>query len=148
MLTTVNEKPVAKRGSKPTQGQVEARLREHLAFVRKEVGDSHSKWITAHRSASLGDLLAYLEGVQDELMAFNDEDVLAEIADELGDAAAYLSGFAPLHEPVDIDGELATVEYRLMKVEEDIGEVEELIEAVGPSYKVSRLPKRKRKTAA
>ena len=140
--------PHARRSRKPTPAELEAQRREHLAFVRKEVGNNHSRWITARRSATLGDLLAHLEGVQDELMSFNDDDILADIADELGDAADYLSDFAPLDEPVGLDGELATVEYRLANVEEDIGFVEELIEAVGRSYKVSRLPKRNRRDAA
>lgn len=145
--TIPDTKLLTKKAKKPSKAKIEAERQEHLAFLKREVGASHGRWIRSHRTATLSDLLAYLEGVQEELIAFNDDDVLAEIANELGDAADYLSDFAPLEEPVDSDGELATVEYRLANVEEDIRFVEELVEAVGGLFKVARLPKRRRKIA-
>ena len=48
-----------------------------------------------------------------------------------------------------MDGEeFADVDYRLANVEEDIGEVEELIEALGESFSVKRLPKWKPRAKA
>ena len=86
--------------------------------------------------------------VQDELLDFNGDDILAEIECELSDAAKWLRSWGPIEVHVDCDGEPATVEYRLAKIEEDIGEVEELIEELGESFSVKQLSKWKPKKAA
>ena len=143
------KKPTAKpsktsKTRKPTKAEVEAKRQiEHIEFVKEWTGRNQAKWIKAHTSANLGDLLQYLERVQDELLTFNYDDVLAEIINELGDAADWLGEWGPIEVHVDGDGKPATVEYRLDNVEEDIGEVEELIEALGVSFQVKRFPKLK-----
>ena len=141
------KKPTAKpsktsKTRKPTKAEVEAKRQiEHIEFVKEWTGRNQAKWIKAHTSANLGDLLQYLERVQDELLTFNYDDVLAEIINELGDAADWLGEWGPIESHVDGDGEPATVWYRVEELEEDIGEVEELIEALGESFQVKRLPK-------
>ena len=153
MPTTVAKKnPAAKpsktsKTRKPTKAETERKT--HLDFDKRMTGRKHHRWIKSNPSANLGNLLQYLEGVKKELEAFNDDDVVSEIINELGDAYDYLLGFDPVDEPVHGDEKLATVRYRLDDVEGDIGEVEELIEALGESFSVKRLPKWKpRATAA
>ena len=137
----------ASKSRKPTKAQVDAELKKHLEFLQREAGHNHRKWIKSHPSANLGDLLLYLEQVQDELLAFDNDDVLAEIIDELGDAADWLSEWGPVD--VHVDGnDPATVGYRLDNVEEDIREVEDLIESLGVLFSVKRLPKPKRRAKA
>jgi hypothetical protein len=145
------KRPAAKRpqdskSRKPTKA--EAERKKHLDFVQRMTGRNHHRWIKSNPSANLGDLLQYLEVVKEELEAFGDDDVLAEIINELGDAYGYLLDFDPVDEPVDGDEELATVRYRLDNVEEDISDVEELIEALGVSFQVKRLPKWKPRAKA
>ena len=143
------KKPAAKPSRtsntcKPTKAEVEAeRQTKHIEFLKEWTGRNQAKWIKAHPCANLDDLLQYLERVQDELLTFNYDDVLAEIINELGDAADWLGEWGPIEVHVDGDGKPATVEYRLDNVEEDIGEVEELIEALGVSFQVKRFPKLK-----
>jgi hypothetical protein len=134
------KRPQVSQNRKPTKAQVDAQLKKHLDFVKRQAGHNHRKWIRSHPSANLGDLLQYLEQVQDELLAFDYDDVLAEIIDELGDAADWLSEWGSIEVHIDGLDEPATVGYRLDNVEEDIREVEELIEGLGESYKVKRLP--------
>lgn len=125
------------------------KAKEHLVFLLETVGFDHSTWIKTHPRATLFELLEYLEGVRDELNEFNDDDILAEIINELGDAGEYLRGFSPVDEPiVSGDDKLADVGYRLENVEEDIRYVEELIEEVGETFLVKRLPKRNFKVKA
>lgn len=146
MTTAVAKKKSAPKRSqvsqkrKPTKAEVEAQRTKHLAFLKRKTGRHHDKWINAHPSADLSDLLLYLERVQDELLDFNYDDVLAEIINELDAAADWLSEWGPVDVHVDGD-DPATVGYRLDESEEDIGDVEELIEALGVSFKVKRLPK-------
>ena len=140
------KRPTANQSHKPTKADAERN--KHLDFVKRMTGRHHHRWIKSNPSANLGDLLHHLEGVQEELEAFNDDDILAEIINELSDAYSYLLDFDPVDEPVDGDEELATVRYRLDNVEEDISDVEELIEAMGVSFQVKRLPKWKPRAKA
>ena len=140
------KKPAAKpskisKTHKPTTAETERKTR--LDFDKRMIGRKHHRWIKSNPSANLGNLLQYLEGVKKELEAFNDDDVVSEIINELGDAYDYLLGFDPVDGPVDGVEKLATVRYRLDDVEGDIGEVKELIEAIGKSFSVKRLPTRK-----
>lgn len=154
MPTTVaTKKPAAKRSQakqyhKPTKADFEAEQRKHVEFLKEWTGRNQQKWIKSYPTATLGDLLQYLERVQDELLAFNYDDVLAAIIDELGDAADWLGEWGSIEVHVDSDDAPATVEYRLDNVEEDISTVEELIDSLGESYKVKRLPKPKHRTKA
>ena len=131
-----------KATQKMTAAQLKAWKERHHEFLVNTVASDHRKFIEANRHATLGDLLTYLIDVQGELYTFDEDEVLAEIIGELDVAATYLNDFS-IDEPVDGDGELATVGYRLENVEEDIGHVEELIEESGDSFPVSRLPKKK-----
>ena len=144
MPTTVAKKKAVAKPSKTSQTQkptkAEAERKTRLDFDKRKTGRKHHRWIKSNPSAKFGDLLQYLEGVKKELEAFNDDDVVSEIINELGDAYDYLLGFDPVDGPVDGVERLATVRYRLDDVEGDIGEVEELIEAIGKSFSVKRLP--------
>lgn len=121
-----------------------ASLTSHPNWLLKTVSDNHRRWIKENKDATLGDLLEYLNSVQDELTAYDEDVVLADIIDELVTAADYLDDFTPVEEPLDDDGEMATVEYRLANVEEDIEYVEELIDELGEEFLVSQLPQVKR----
>jgi hypothetical protein len=115
-----------------------------LALTKWWVRRNHGRWIEARPTATISDLLGYLRAVEEELQQYDPDAVLADILDELDEAAGYLDDFPSPDEPVDDGGELPTVEYRMADLEQDIGDVEELIAALGGSYRVSRLPKRKR----
>lgn len=116
----------------------EARAAE-LELLKETVGNSHGKWIGRHPKFTLGDLLAFLRGVEEEFLTFDADDILADMGNELGDAADYLNEFEDFNKPIDSDGALPTVGYRAANVEEDIEQVEELIELVGESFKVKKL---------
>lgn len=118
--------------------------KQELSRLKRMARHNHGSWIEANPSAKLDDLLDYLRAVEEELLGYDPDDVLAEIVGELDQAAAYLDDFSNLDEPVYDGGDLPTVEYRMANLEEDIGDVEELIAALGESYRVSRLPKWKR----
>jgi hypothetical protein len=119
--------------------------KQELNWLKRMARHNHGRWIEANPSANLSDLLDYLRTVEEELHGYDSDDVLADIIDELDQAAVYLDDFPELDEPVfEGDEELQTVEYRLANVEEDIADAERLIEELGVSYRVSRLPKQKR----
>lgn len=132
-----------KATKKMTAAQLKAWKERHHEFLVNTVASDHRNFIKVNRNATLGDLLTYLNDVQEELLNFDEDEVLAEIIVELDVAATYLSDLTPCDEPVDGDSELATVGYRLENVEEDIGYVEELIEEIGEDFPVKRLPKKK-----
>lgn len=151
MPTTVaKKKPAAKTSKtrKPTKAEV-AKVDEmkHVETLKAEVGRKFTSWRKSNPMANLGELLEFLERAKDELLSFNGDDLLLEIENELSEAADYLatwekkSGYMDNEEP-------ATVDYRLENLEEDIGEVEELIEALGKLFSVKRLPKWKPRTKA
>ena len=125
--------------AKTTRTEIEAKAAE-LESLKEAVSNSHGKWIGNNPKATLGDLLSFLRSVEEEFLNFDDEDILADIGDELGDAADYLNEFDDFNKPIDSDGELPTVGYRAANVEEDIEQVEELIELVGETFKVKKLP--------
>lgn len=127
---------------KPTKAEMtKAGELSRVETLKAEVGRKYTKWRKSNPTATLGDLLQFLERAKDELRAFNGDDVLVEIESELSDAADWLATWGPIESHVDGDGEPATVWYRVEELEEDIGEVEELIEALGESFSVKRLPK-------
>lgn len=156
MPTTVaKKKPAAKpsktsKTRKPTKAEVaKADELKHVETLKAEVGRKFTKWRKWNPTATLGELLQFLERAQDELFSFNSDDVLMEIESELSDAADWLATWGPIESHVDGDGEPATVGYRVEELEEDIREVEQLIEAFGDSFSVKRLPRWKpRATAA
>jgi hypothetical protein len=123
------------------------RERKASDFLKRLTRHRHDRWIESNPSATLSDLLLYLEGVRDELSAFDSDDVLIEISEGLDLAADYLGDFGDLDNPAEWHGGLSTVDDRLADVEEDIGDIEDLIAALGESFKAKRLPKwRARKT--
>jgi hypothetical protein len=152
--STAKKKPVAKpsktsKTRKPTKAEVaKADELRHIETLKADVGRKFINWRKWNPTANLGELLQFLERAKDELFSFNDDDVLVEIESELSDAADWLATWGPIESHVDGDGEPATVGYRVEELEEDIGEVEELIEALGESFSVKRLPKWKPRTKA
>ena len=148
MPTTVaKKKPAAKpskasKTRKPTKAEVaKAGDLSHVETLKAEVGRKFTKWRKSNPTATLGELLQFLERAKDELLDFNGDDVLVEIESELSDAADWLATWGPVESHVDGDGEPATVWYRVEEIEQDIGEVEELVKAVGESFSLKRLPK-------
>jgi hypothetical protein len=126
-------KTKAQKRNKKSTNAVEQH-KEHVLWLKRQVGRDFTKWREFNADATLGDLLEFLEEVQEELLGFNDDDVIEEIRDELGIADEYLSEW-------DASTDHETVLYRLENVEEDKGHVEELIEELSPSFRVSRRPK-------
>lgn len=138
------KKPATKpaKTSKPTKAEVaKASESREIKILKMECGRKFASWRKSNPTATLGDLLQFLERAKDELLDFNGDDVLVEIESELSDAADWLATWGPIESHVDGDGEPATVWYRVEELEQDIGEVEELIEALGESFSVKRLPK-------
>lgn len=154
MPTTVaKKKPAAKpsktsKTRKPTKAELaKADELRHVETLKAEVGRKFINWRKWNPTATLGDLLEFLEQAKDELLSFNGDDVLVEIEGELSDAADYLNTWEKKTGYM-ADEKPATVDYRLENVEEDIGEVEELIESLGKSFMLKRLPKWKPRTKA
>lgn len=147
------KKPAAKpsktsKTRKPTKAEAaQANELRHVETLKADIGRKFMNWRKWNPTATLGELLEFLERAQDELLSFNGDDLLLEIENELSDAADYLatwekkSGYMDNEDP-------ATVDYRLENLEEDIGEVEELIKALGESFSVKRLPKWKPRNKA
>ena len=147
------KKPAAKpsktsKTRKPTKAEVaKADELRHIETLKAEVGRKFINWRKWNPTATLGELMQFLERAQDELLSFNGDDLLVEIESDLSDAADYLDTWEKKTGYMD-DEEFADVDYRLANVEEDIGEVEELIEALGESFSVKRLPKWKPRAKA
>ncbi len=147
------KKPAAKpsktsKARKPTKAEVaKADELRHIETLKAEIGRKFMNWRKWNPTANLGELLQFLERAKDELLSFNDDDVLVEIEAELSDAADYLDTWEKKTGYMDNE-DPATVDYRLENLEEDIGEVEELIEALGKLFSVKRLPKWKPRTKA
>ena len=140
------KKPAAKpsktsKTRKPTKAEVaKASELRHLESLKADIGRKFMNWRKWNPTATLGELLQFLERAQDELLSFNGDDLLVEIEGDLSDAADYLATWGPNEALLDGD-EPATVDCRLDNVEEDIGQVEELIESLSESFSVKRLPK-------
>lgn len=147
------KKPAAKpsktsKTRKPTKAEVaKADELKHVETLKAEIGRKFMNWRKWNPTATLGELLQFLERAQDELLSFNGDDLLMEIEDELSDAADYLATWEQQTGYMD-DEEFVDVDYRLANIDEDIGEVEELIEALGESFSVKRLPKWKPRAKA
>ena len=154
-MTTVatKKKPAAtpsktSKTRKPTKAEVaEADELRHVETLKAGVGRKFMNWRKWNPTATLGELLQFLERAQDELLSFNGDDLLVEIEGDLSDAADYLATWEQKTGYMD-DEEFADVDYRLANIEEDIGEVEELIEALGETFSVKRLPKWKPRAKA
>jgi hypothetical protein len=125
--------------AKTTRTEAEEKAAE-LESLKEAVSNSHGKWIGNNPKATLGDLLSFLRSVEEEFLDFDEDALLADICNELGDAADYLSEFEDFHTPFSHDGELPTVGYRSDDLNDDIARVEELIGIVGETFKVKKLP--------
>jgi hypothetical protein len=101
--------------------------KKDLAELKQKVARNHQAWIEDNPRGTLGDLRAYMLGVQEEMNGYDEDDPVADLD---GDAGQYCAGF---------DDDDVTVGYRLGNVEEDIQVIEELIEEVGEKYKVRSL---------
>jgi len=153
MPTIVAKKKAAAKPSrtirKPTKAEVaEASESREIKILKMECGRKFASWRKSNPTATLGELLQFLERAKDELLDFNGDDVLVEIESELSDAADWLATWGPIESHVDGDGEPATVGYWGEELLQDIDEVEELIEALGKSFMVKRLPKWKPRAKA
>jgi midasin (ATPase involved in ribosome maturation) len=113
-----------------------------VARCKETVYRAHKKWIKNNRSATLADLRQFLSDVADEFDGFEEDALIADHFGELWHGADYLSEWA---DPTTDSDEPVTFEYRLANVEEDIGNVEDLIELVGDSFKVKSLQPRKKR---
>ena len=111
-----------------------------LRNLKIGVSKAHRRWIENNPTATLADLLSFLSAVQEDFEQFDEDDILADIVGELGEAGEYLAEFESFELPVCVGGGLPTVGYRATNVEEDISNVGELIELVGESFEVERLP--------
>lgn len=150
---STKNKPAAKpsktsKTHKPTKAEVaQASELRHVETLKADIGRKFINWRKSNPTATLGELLEFLERAKDELLDFNGDDLLVEIEGELCAAADYLdtwenkTGYMDNEEP-------ATVDCRLENMEEDIGEVEKLIEALGETFSVKRLPKWKPRAKA
>lgn len=58
----------------------------HLDTLKAEIGRKFMNWRKWNSTATLGELLQFLEQAQDELLSFNGDDLLMEIEGELSDA--------------------------------------------------------------
>lgn len=111
---------------------------EDLNYAAGEVRYAFNSWQTD----TIGELLTLLREVEDEMESYDGDALIADHWDELTIAAEYQSMFG---DPSDWDDDCykLTFEYRLANVEDDIMYVEQLIEALGPSFKFTDLPKPK-----
>ncbi|HEY7328067.1 MAG TPA: hypothetical protein VH592_10525 [Gemmataceae bacterium] len=112
-----------------------------VALLKNDVAGAHQTWLKKNRRATLGDLLAFLQDVNDDFLSYDQDDLLSDYIHGLGYAAEYLEEWGDVY---DEEGESATFGYRQCNVEEDISRVEDLIELVGESFKVKRLGKWKK----
>lgn len=147
------KKPAAKpsktsKTRKPTKAEVaQASELRHVETLKADIGRKFMNWRKWNPMATLGELLEFLERAKDELLDFNGDNLLVEIESELCAAADYLDTWEKKTGYMDNE-EPATVDYRLENVEEDIGEVEKLIEALGETFSVKGLPKWKPRAKA
>ncbi len=155
MPTAIAKKKSAAKRSKTTKtrkpmnaGVAQTSDLRHIETLKAEIGRKFTSWRKSNPKATLGEMLEFLESAQYELLSFNGNDVLVEIEGELCDAVDWLATWGPIDGHVDDDGQPATVEYRIEELEEDIGQVEELIEALGETFSVKRLPKWKPRAKA
>ncbi len=126
---------------KSTKATTSSKSLAATAFCADHVVMSHGAWFKNHPKGTLEELNEFLDSVLSEMENYDSNELIADHIDDLCDAAEYLADFQPPTEPV-CDDELATFEYRLVNVEEDIMYLEELIELVGESFKVADLPSR------
>jgi hypothetical protein len=110
-----------------------------IRYAQRMVTTEQKWWITVNPVGTLSELLALLESVRDECDCFNEEDVIADYADDLScDAVVYFSAWGNLSELVD--GEMpATFAYRRDNLDEDIRFVEELYDSLGGDVVVADL---------
>lgn len=132
-----NKPSQSQKSQKPTKADSASR---YLEILKKEIGRKFSLWRKPNQSATLGDLLQFLDRAQDELLSFDGDDLLVDIECELSDAANWLATWESNEGCFD-DEKPLTVEYRLANMEEDISQVEELVEELGESFIVKLLPK-------
>ena len=112
---------------------------EDLAFEADHVRFDFRSWIDADMVSTLGDLQALLQEVEDEMTCFDTEALIVDHWDELGVTSDYVSLWGDPSER-DEDEDALTFEYRLGNLEEDLRYVEELIDGLGRTFKLSDLP--------
>lgn len=96
---------------------------------------NHQTWLGDNPKGTLGQLLVWLEKAHEECLSMtDDEELLIEEAEDVPETLAeYLSAFD------DHDGE--TFAFREADIDEDIQRIEALIDELGESMRLSKLPK-------
>lgn len=112
---------------------------EDLAFEAEHVRFNFRSWIDAEMVSTLGDLQVLLQEVEDEMTCFDSEALIVDHWDELGAASEYVSLWGDPSER-DADEDPLTFQYSLGNLEEDLRYVEELIDGLAESFKISDLP--------
>jgi len=107
-----------------------------LQFAASFTSENFDKW---EAGETLGKLRRFLEVVQEEMCSFDEDELVIDHWDNLCDAADYLTFWGDPKER-DTDEDELTFSYRLVNVEEDLMHVEDLIEVLGESFKISDLP--------
>lgn len=126
-----SEKNVSK---KPVSESIQVeRAVEHLRHLRDDVAQCHRAWITYNYQGTLGDLLEHLTAAMDECSGW-DEELIVEHQDEVGEELRHELDQWMIEEE-------ETFDYRLANLEEYVGEVQELIEALGSDFVVTELAK-------
>ena len=104
----------------------------------KQVALNHRAWIRDnHKTKTLTDLSNYLEGIAEEFDGYDNDALLIDHLDELGDAGDYVRMFGGV--VCSDTGEPYTFEYRRGNLECDMSFLETLIEEVGSKYWVKYL---------
>lgn len=104
----------------------------------REVAGAHGPWIRDNqKTATLADLSSYLEGIAEEFDCYDDDALLKDHIDELGDAGDYVRLFTGL--VCEDTGEPYTFEYRRDNLDCDIDFLQSLINEVGSTCRVKNL---------
>lgn len=109
-----------------------------VARIQGTVFLASRKWIKYNPTATLADRLEFLNEVADEFSSFDGSDLIDDSLDELCFGDDYLAEWGE-YATGDGEGEQYDFDYRMANVEEDIGDVEELIELVGADFPVKKL---------
>ena len=103
-----------------------------------DVAGAHRPWIRENQeTAILADLSNYLEGIAEEFDCYDDDALLKDHLNELGDAGDYVRLFGGV--TCEDTGEPYTFEYRRENLDCDLMCLQELIEEVGRACRVKNL---------
>ena len=104
---------------------------KRLEQLTKQVAKTMEPWIQRNAKATLGDLHIFLEDAYSDAGSFEEDDLVDESHDEMGEAGDYLNY---------TEGEnVQTFEELSSMIEDDMGNVQELVEILGDQFPVSKL---------